>query len=150
VLKRATCALKLTVHNIYLWTDSSIVLTWIQDVPSRWKTFISNRVTLIQEATSGATWRHVPSSDNPADLISRGIDPAALSMATLWWHGPNWLLHDASNWPSRDFKLATDNLEVKKTFVTCAEPREDITARFSKLLRLKRVIAFCRRFLHNC
>jgi hypothetical protein len=83
LLKRATRALKLTVHNIYLWTDSSIVLTWIQEVPSRWKTFISNRVTLIQEATSGATWRHVPSSDNPADLISRGTDPASLSMATL-------------------------------------------------------------------
>jgi hypothetical protein len=38
---------------------SSIVLTWIQGTSTHWKTFVGNRVALIQEATSGATWRHV-------------------------------------------------------------------------------------------
>ena len=148
--QRATRALKWTVHESYLWTDSSIVLTWIHDVSTRWKTFVSNRVSFIQETTSNATWRHVPSASNPADLISRGIDPISLSQSALWWHGPGWLQHEASNWPSTNFQIATDNLEVKKTLTTFSEPREDIIERFSKIIRLKRVLAWCRRFAYNC
>jgi hypothetical protein len=73
--KRAIRALKLTVHDTYLRTDSSIVLSWIHSVFTCWKTFVNNRIAFIHEATSGVTWRHVPSCSNPADLISRGIDP---------------------------------------------------------------------------
>jgi hypothetical protein len=150
LFRRATCALKTTVHSCYLWTDSSIVLTWIQGASTRWKTFVGNRVALIQETTSDATWRHVPSASNPADLISRGTDPTTLATTALWWHGPGWLLHDTSHWPSREFKPATEELEIKKTLVAVITPKEDITERFSKLLRLTRVIAYCRRFIFNC
>lgn len=34
---------------IYLWTDSLITHTWINNHPSRWKEFIHNRVCYIQE-----------------------------------------------------------------------------------------------------
>ena len=70
-----------------------IVLTWIQGASTRWKTFVGNRVAFIQEATVDATWGHVPSSSNPADLISRGTDPTTQFTATLWWHGPDWVSH---------------------------------------------------------
>jgi hypothetical protein len=39
-----------------------------------------------------------------------------------------------------------DNLEVKKTLVVLIKPR-DITKRYSKLSELKRVVAFCKRFI---
>jgi hypothetical protein len=116
LFRRAIRALKTTVHDYYLWTDSSFVLTWIQGTSTRWKTFVGNRIAVIQEATSGATWRHVPSASNPADLISRGTDPTRLSTTALWWHGLGWLLHDTFQCPSRDFKPATE-LEIKKTLV---------------------------------
>ena len=51
--------------------------------PNKWKLFVGNRVTLIQEETASASWRHVPSQSNPADLISRGIEPTTLSTSTL-------------------------------------------------------------------
>jgi hypothetical protein len=76
--KKATGVLNLTINESYLWTDSSIVLTWIQGPPNKWKTFVGNRVALIQEETASASWRHVPSQSNPADLISRGIEHTTL------------------------------------------------------------------------
>jgi len=41
-------------NESYLWTYSSIVLTWIQGPPTKWKTFLSNTVALIQEETASA------------------------------------------------------------------------------------------------
>jgi len=73
----------ITIDESYLWTDSSIVLTWLQGPPNKWKTFVGNRVALIQEETASASWRHVASQSNPADLISRGIEPTTLSTSTL-------------------------------------------------------------------
>jgi len=148
--KKAIHALNLTVNESYLWTDSSIVLTWIQGPANKWKIFVGNRVALIQEATAAVTWRHVPSQSNPADLISRGIEPTTLSTSTLWWNGPPWLLQQPSSWPKTEVNSTTDNLEIRKVRLACIQPPEDITQRFSKLNRLIRVIAYCRRFISNC
>jgi len=79
-------------YESYSLTDSSIVLTWIQGPPNRWKTFVGNRVATIQEETASATWRHVPSQSNPADFISRAVEPTTLSKSTLWWKGLQWLI----------------------------------------------------------
>jgi hypothetical protein len=48
--------------------NSSILLTWIHGPPNEWKTFVGNRVAIIQEET---ILHHgdVPSQSNPADLI---------------------------------------------------------------------------------
>jgi hypothetical protein len=73
---KATFALNLKIDVSDLWTDSSIALTWIQDPPTKWKTFVGNRVATTQEETKSATWRHVPTQSNPADLISRGLEPS--------------------------------------------------------------------------
>jgi len=71
------------------WTDSSIVLTWIQDLLTNWKTSVSNRVAIVEEETSSVIGRPVPSQSNPADLISRGIEPSTFPQSTLWWKGPH-------------------------------------------------------------
>jgi len=85
--KKAVLALNVTINEFYLWTASSIVLTCIQGPPNKWKMFVGNRVALIQEETAAATWRHVPSQSNPADLILRGTEPTTYSISTLWWKG---------------------------------------------------------------
>ena len=81
--KKAIHALNLTVNESFLWTDSTIVLTWIQGPPNKWKTYVGNRVALLQEETAAATWRHAPSQSNPADLISRGTEPTTLNIHTM-------------------------------------------------------------------
>lgn len=60
------------VDRVYLWTDSTIVISWIHMFPSTLKTFVANRVSKIQRLTSPIKWYHVSSDQNPADILSRG------------------------------------------------------------------------------
>jgi hypothetical protein len=66
-------ATNVDVRNAIPWTDSTVTLGWIRHDPSRWKHFVSNRVTEIQNHTNPSQWRHCPGEENPADLLSRGV-----------------------------------------------------------------------------
>jgi len=55
---------------VHLWTDSTVALAWIRSDPSRWREFIGNRVSLIQELLPRAVWHHVAGEENPADVAS--------------------------------------------------------------------------------
>jgi hypothetical protein len=112
LFRKAIKALNITFDDVYLWSDSFIVLTWIQVSPNKWKTFIGNRVAFIQEETASATWKHVPTDSNPADLISRGLELATLATCNLWWKGPHWLTQNQTRWPSLTFSKPTENLGV--------------------------------------
>lgn len=87
-----------------LWSDSTIVLGWIRTSPSLLKTFVCHRVAEIQEHTSSYIWRHVSSKDNPADLLSRGVNPCEVQNCDLWWNGPKWLSQNQSYWPENKQK----------------------------------------------
>ncbi|XP_055621988.1 uncharacterized protein LOC129765600 [Toxorhynchites rutilus septentrionalis] len=87
------------VQEIFLWTDSTIVLHWLAATPSTWQTFVANRVAEIQRLTPNVVWRHVPSLENPADLLSRGMISKDLMDSSLWWNGPEWLATTNHLWP---------------------------------------------------
>jgi hypothetical protein len=91
LLQKTIPALNLKIDGIWLWTDSMIVLSWLATSASNWKTFVANRVPQIQELTAGCEWRHIASTSNPADFISRGTTPEALKECKFWWQGPEWL-----------------------------------------------------------
>ena len=74
----------------YLWSDSTVVLWWLRH-KGEYRQSVANRVAKILEYPS-ATWLHVPSAENPADLTSRSGEPGE-----LWWKGPPWLT-DHSRW----------------------------------------------------
>ncbi|GBN66637.1 hypothetical protein AVEN_209378-1 [Araneus ventricosus] len=73
--QKTITSMKISFHSTVLWTDSTNVLAWIQKDPSVLKPFVRNRVSAIQNLTEVSAWKHVPSKENPADIISRGIDP---------------------------------------------------------------------------
>lgn len=91
--------LKLQIISVYCWTDSTITLAWIQKSPHLLNTFVANRVTKIQNCTTKENWFHVPSSENPADTISRGATPQELKENQLYWTGPEWLILSQHYWP---------------------------------------------------
>ncbi|XP_011149108.1 uncharacterized protein LOC105189008 [Harpegnathos saltator] len=91
LLRLVTTTLKLEASPTYCWTDSTIVLALLAQPPSRWKTFVVNRVAYIQALTAGTRWRHVPTCDNLADCASRGLSSTAIKAHQLWWSGPRWL-----------------------------------------------------------
>lgn len=66
-------SLTINVKSVTMWTDSTVELHWIYSDAHKWTTFVSDRVTTIQETLPLADWRHVRSADNPPDLASRGM-----------------------------------------------------------------------------
>lgn len=145
--------LNLCIQLTILCSDSMITLAWITSPSYKWKTFIANRVSIIQELVPDCHWQHVKSSDNPADIISRGSTPAALECNDLWWHGPHWLFHDISQWKFNPIRhSSTEEIsEERKVHVNISSPLDqDIFLKFSSHMKLIRVIAYCRRFIYNC
>ncbi|XP_011171120.1 uncharacterized protein LOC105203894 [Solenopsis invicta] len=96
-------ALKLTDLVCHCWTDSTVVLAWLSQHPSKWKTFVSHRVTVVQSKVPKAKWHHVLSEDNPADCASRGLLKQDFASFSLWWQGPHWLKLTPSDWPAASF-----------------------------------------------
>ena len=134
-------------HDVALWTDSAIVLGWLQRKPQTLKTFVSNRIADIQKLVSASQWKHVKTNENPADLGSRGCTPQELLESQLWWHGPSWLKLAEEEWPKpRSFEPTDIEVKVSALFTT---DTIDITSRFSSFQRCIRVISYIFRFYHN-
>ena len=91
--------LVLPLSQVFAWTDSTIVLSWLNSTTSRLKVYVANRVTDFTQAVPASYWRHVPTESNPADLTSRGTSPSELLAKTLWWESPPWLPLSPTQWP---------------------------------------------------
>ena len=83
LINKTRTASRLAISKEVYWTDSMIVLAWLHASPDRWKTFVANRVSEIQSLSRGE-WNHVPSEENPADILSRGMSASSLQHSTLW------------------------------------------------------------------
>ncbi|CAG7785610.1 unnamed protein product, partial [Allacma fusca] len=102
------------ITNVYMWTDSTIVLDWLSSSSSRWKVFVANRVSKIQQSYPRHHWHHVISHENPADVASRGIDPSDLKEDSLWWNGPSWVMQPAFNFSQEIGSTSTVPTEERK------------------------------------
>ncbi len=126
------------IHSsLHAWTDSTIVLHWLSQLPKTWTTFVANRVSAIQAVLP------VPSADNPADLASRGCKATQLSQTELWWSGPTWLADTSENWPHSSIdKDVIDDLPEKRVkpqslHVDSMTPDFQTNNAFSKLVDVK-------------
>ncbi|XP_074106315.1 uncharacterized protein LOC141532055 [Cotesia typhae] len=143
--------LNLTHVPTYSWTDSSVALMWIQSHPSRWKDFVRNRVSKIQDLLPDGHWRFIPGKENPADCATRGLSTSQLKDHQLWWTGPPWLLKNSSSWPTSPTHTDADvHLEERpiKVFYSSAQPLEShwpIMDRPIPLLRMLRATVICMR-----
>ncbi|XP_062538203.1 uncharacterized protein LOC134206491 [Armigeres subalbatus] len=142
--------------KITFWSDSSIVLHCISSPPSSWKIFVSNRVAEVQKLSNGAQWRHVPTLENPADRISRGVQPEDIMHDALWWHGPKFLLDEPQSWPDPIILLSAFDVQQQSTeqrqtvTLLCITSDDSLIHDFSQLSHLLRIAAYCLRFLRNC
>lgn len=150
LLQKTVPVLNTSIDNIFLWTDSTICLAWISSPATRWKVFVSNRVAQIQEMTKHAIWCHVPTNDNPADLITRGVPVNNISQG-MWFRGPEWLSQDSNSWPhSQDIKAQNipEERPIASLVHTVTIP-DNTFVRYSRLSKLLRIIAYCKRFIYN-
>ncbi|XP_064475610.1 uncharacterized protein LOC135389499 [Ornithodoros turicata] len=151
--------LKVRLEEVVFWSDSTIGIHWINGEPSRWKTFVRNRVEDIQRHTDATQWRHCSGKENPADLVTRGVSATNLVYSTLWWNGPEWIRESKENWP----RGKTDGVQyqsseekaVKETGVIQTQVAEtagnallDVES-YSSLHRLLKATAWILRYVRN-
>lgn len=103
------CGLK--ENRYFYWTDSTIALGWITKSTNELKTFVSNRVQKIQNRSNKREWQHVSSEDNPADLVSRGMNVHNFLQSKIWLHGPKWLSQPEQDWPKPKIEISEDRKE---------------------------------------
>lgn len=146
----------ISTDNVYLWTDSSIVLSWINtDIPL--KMYVANRITQIHESSTIAQWRYVPSQDNPADLITRGTSAQSLESSTLWWKGPQWLAQSNSHWPAGfEYSVNIPEIRIIKPVLTVTQCHSvdssndyNLLNQYSSWTKLIRITAYIQRFCKN-
>ena len=53
------------------WTDSEVVLGYISNDARRFHVFVANRVQQIRDHCTTEQWRHVKTTDHPADCAAR-------------------------------------------------------------------------------
>ncbi|XP_052561903.1 uncharacterized protein LOC120426371 [Culex pipiens pallens] len=137
----------------FFWTDSRTVLQWLAKPPRTWNPYVANRVSFIQHITQGCHLFHVPGVMNPADQLSRGLDPKEFIDGD--WD-PLWM-YETSSWPAQ----ATPEEETED----CAKERrkhvesaaavsaksfnESYFGKFNEYWKLIRTTACWRRYLRN-
>ncbi|XP_055904629.1 uncharacterized protein LOC129940343 [Eupeodes corollae] len=84
-------AMEMMNVEYFLWTDSTIVLAWLRQLPVRFKPYVANKVSYVQQNSDPSAWHHIPTAHNPADCASRGLTPSQIQAHTLWWTGPGFL-----------------------------------------------------------
>uniref|UniRef100_A0A182KHE2 Integrase catalytic domain-containing protein n=1 Tax=Anopheles christyi TaxID=43041 RepID=A0A182KHE2_9DIPT len=142
---RVKKAMRIDAAESFFWSDSTITLTWLSETPNTWATFVVNRVSELQHYTNPRLWRHVPSSSNPADLVSRGMSAAEFLKSKLWGFGPDWLALSPSHWPNTYPEPVDEtNLEIRQ--VSTAVMKMPLCSSFKRLLH---IVAYCIRFTRN-
>ncbi|VEN50686.1 unnamed protein product [Callosobruchus maculatus] len=152
LMQSVSQALQLQVPVIF-WSDSQVALWWIQTEPSLLQVFVGNRVAKIQSLTSRESWKYVNTKNNPADIASRGVMPSNLLNNDLWFIGPHFLYLPSSEWPSTQIGTPTTDLpELRKNIKALnviSINNNDLFLKFSSIIKLRRIIALCQRFVYN-
>ncbi|XP_052784398.1 uncharacterized protein LOC128220159 [Mya arenaria] len=154
------------IEQSVLYTDSQCVLKWISS-EKKLPVFVQNKVNEIKKHT-GIRFAYVKTTENPADIATRGYTVEKLTKSELWWNGPSWLMDrcysvhcdsestmcvsdtcvcvELGNEPSGENENQKHEL---KTSDECNAPFDIRYDTFSSVTRLIRVTAYVKRYLDN-
>ena len=144
-----------TIRRVVFWTDSNVVLQYLNNESRRFHTFVANRVAEIREASEAEQWHYVQGKQNPADVCSRGLSVTELKNEPGWLGGPEFLKYNEDRWPHQGESsvLSETDPEVRASYATATESQAESSLpkpeRFSSWLKLKRVVAWMVRFVRN-
>ncbi|XP_063540079.1 uncharacterized protein LOC134749105 [Cydia strobilella] len=136
------------IKDKYFWSDSKTALTWIRSDPRRYKTFVAHRLAEIENTTTPANWRWVPSAANVADDATRGI-PTQFGANHRWFIGPDFIRKSEEHWPTEKTPAPvadTGEERVNKLVCSVGAAKNKFeylpeVCRFSKFVRLVRATA---------
>ena len=139
------------------WTDSKVVLGYITNTVKRFKTFVANRVQQIKEKTDVQQWRYVPTKENTADDVSRGLNATRENSSSRWFQGPRFLWQEDKIWEKQTVyeELSEDDPEIKKDIKVCAIIKnkniiDHLSEKVSSWSKMKRIIAIALCYKKGC
>ena len=133
----------------FLWSDSVTVIRWIKTEPRTRNMYVAHRLGEINELTLNSEWRWVPTGANPADCATRGVADAKETI-DLWFNGPDFLKHAATEWPiekslAAEEKRIIDNMEIRQAQVCVTIARHTDLPLTGRLLGWRGLLAVARR-----
>ncbi|XP_073720576.1 uncharacterized protein [Misgurnus anguillicaudatus] len=137
--------LDIEIHKVKYYTDSRVVLGYINNTSRRFYVYVANRVARIRKSSEPRQWHFVSTENNPADHGTRHV-PASLLSSTNWFTGPDFLRKSDGECPVQpnSFQLvepATD-IEVRpqvSTFATTTVTNSLGSHRFERFSSWKRL-----------
>ncbi|KAL0892289.1 hypothetical protein ABMA27_015463 [Loxostege sticticalis] len=135
--------------KVHLFVDSQVVLAWLTTKPLKLSVYVANRVKCVNELTEGFSWHYVRTSENPADCLSRGVEPHLLRAHELWFHGPADL-RKLDFQPLCNFAMPVEIPELKASHVISKVEELPLFERCSNIVKIKRIVAYIYRFVNNC
>jgi len=148
--------LRIKIDKRYFWTDSTIVLQYLNNRSKRFHTYVANRVGTILRFTDPASWHHIPSAQNAADILTRGalnkhFDDKA------WFKGPCFLNEYHTNWP---VEVAIPELCERDSELKChvaqmcsvgahRHPIETLAEHYSSWYALKKAVCWLKRIFQK-
>lgn len=115
--------LELDELSQFYWTDSKVVLGYINNDARRFQVFVANRIQQIKSSTEPCQWRYVATEHNPADHASRGLTANEL-LKSNWFTGPNFLWQ--RDLPEEEIKgeVCVDDPELRRAQVLTTKATE--------------------------
>lgn len=150
--------LKVKLDNINFYSDSSVVLGYINNETKRFFTNVANRVAYIRSLGKPSQWFYVRSEANPADVGTRGIQLSDMQNS-VWLHGPGMLSALAKEStpltddyhplidPDVDREVRSNKLEVDTPVSSSLDSGR--FSRFSSWERLIAALMYIRRFIQR-
>lgn len=144
------------ISRTVMWSDSQTVLHWIRSEKRRYKPYVAHRIAEIVDNVGSTPWQWIPTKLNVADDATRVPAQPAFDENSRWLRGPAFLMGDEESWPIEPAAQNNDDQhdveEIRGGFVGMLLVAKECvieTARFSKLARICRSLAWALRFIHN-
>ena len=112
------------INEITFFTDSKIVLGYLQNESRRFYVYVANRVQTIRKISSPKQWKYVSTSENPADLSTRCLNAESLT-GLDWLTGPSFLRASFCK-----YRESRDSFKIFNFFIFC--PNRPFSELFSK------------------
>ena len=130
----------------------------IMNERSRYPVFVANRLAIIRDGSNPQQWRYVPSTLNPADYASRGLNADELISKSDWLNCPQFLYQSEEEWPKQDEEDSTSkdtcdtksSIQKEEVYVTQTkaandvinDPTDQLLNYYSDWTKLKRAVAW--------
>ena len=141
--------LRLKIDEEFFWTDSQVILGYINNEARKFHVFVANRVQKIRDLSDPSQWHHVATDSNPADYASRGLTAGEL-LNSSWFSGPEFLWQKDLKLPENtETKFCSDDPEVKVVSLkTQATPvTSDFDARLAGISKWRLAVRVTARIL---